>query len=1788
MYLIKLMLIINVISIIFLEILPAAQVRHGAFSMGASNTARHQTTMGQPIVSSYTEQDSRLQDGLWNIRFMEAEFTLSDNWGYLDLEVNLNNISSAYRTSIDSCFWDFGDGFSEGIMLTDSTTCNTSHTYYLPDTTNIVDYYITFKVFDTAGNFDYEPDSVHLVRMVPGFNFSFQGNEDYHPDAIIDFENTSIDPEGIIDTLWWDMGYNGLMASVVKADTGNVFTCSEYTNTDSSQIITCGNCAVDDSSRICWNDDSPIPSPRHKFEQPGDFFVKLMVSDSLNNKEVLDDLAEVKWFEPIFETELNISYDPSNLIQYDENLTSNQGYVPLSVSFSDVSDTVNTYFTSCNWDFGDSTVISFTVNDSVPDCSIDHTYTKYDITNPYSVSLMVLDTNRHKTQLIERHIRVVHPFPGDSVLFVSNDGNDEGSGSLEDPLQTIQAAVLMAEDPERSQLNTIVIEEGIYEENVIVLHPNLHMTSYYSVDSLSDHIDNTIVDGGWKDEWPNDSEEYTSYIQPFVYTSADGISKELSARSVFLFSNELFSGNFDNYNPIEEKQKTQLTGLTVQNGVGTVLTGNWDEDQYADTRRVGGGFLTLGTVANIQKCKVIDNGDSEVTDAGGAGKLPMDNTHIGDPERPHHRLAVDRLNNVKTSPKSYNLELKLFEPVVSSNTTIEKNILLGTEKTLSLNNESTLTSSEKRGYQFNYSNNYFENNYAAIGKTFSFNSDNREFDIILNGSTFDYVYEPEGSSAISNYWLTKDGGYDIHIENCTSIDSVITGEIHVEEGENIDKVLGKVYGGSNTEERNRLDTEIILQGAQYDTSNTTFPLQLVANTTLRGTSELRNEWVELDSKFNSPILLINEISGVEIKNLKVNNGVSIDNGGAIEVVNSSDTKLDKVHISSGRSGKRGGGIYIHNDKETGIRDDDTTFVFSDVDVDDNDSILEGGGIYFSNANIYIDGLVMQDNTCHNAVTQDHGGGIFGEDAGSVVIENSIIHNNNASVGIASGSWGGGIHFENVQAAMRNVQFTANKAMDKAGAIYLKNSDLNMINCTIADNQLTQGNYGSAIHTQKTGFGGHNFLYITNSIIWNNENPFYPNSGSQLSGDLMASIGIDLYIHHSLVEGLDNFTPPEMMAFFQLEMQNYPDLSNLNINPYFSSDSENPYTLAENSPCIDAGTVYYEITDGPDTVVVVDIPETEYSGFAPDMGSVETPEPTTDCTNPDACNYNPNAIDDDGSCLIADACGNCGGDCGADSYGFVSCGESGYNEVVSDCSGICGGEDDSCYGSQPEWTDCPPCYEHTASMTAVVTHSISGEQLGAQGDMLAAFDAEGNVRGVAFQLDIPFGPYQGTKLYEIQLRSDIENDAIIFKYYDASQNRVYPTDNIYKFQINEVLGDVTEPYELLIGNFVNLIKPLNEGWSWFSINIENDMDINNILYSLNPSAGDIIKTPNASAIYYDVIGWFGATLETLNVTEMYQIKLTMQDYLVVPGLPVDPAANTITLIDGWNPIGYTPQYAGSVDSALAEVVLTDGDFLKNRTHTTIYYENYGWFGTLETMYPTEGYMLRVEEASDFVYPNFELDDGLVRERDEKVLPELISDWAVNPYAFEFNGTVTLSIENREDNEGDYVAAFVGEECRGVAERMYFPFGESHIYIMMNYSNVSEGEVLTFKYFDSASGEIVEYREYITFKADMIVGDGFNTVRLSREIYIPEEFGLGRAYPNPFNPVTNITIALPVDSEVNLFVYDLQGRQVEELVQGLKPAGWHSIHWDASDHSSGVYFVKMMTSEFTKTQKLMLIK
>ncbi len=94
-------------------------------------------------------------------------------------------------------------------------------------------------------------------------------------------------------------------------------------------------------------------------------------------------------------------------------------------------------------------------------------------------------------------------------------------------------------------------------------------------------------------------------------------------------------------------------------------------------------------------------------------------------------------------------------------------------------------------------------------------------------------------------------------------------------------------------------------------------------------------------------------------------------------------------------------------------------------------------------------------------------------------------------------------------------------------------------------------------------------------------------------------------------------------------------------------------------------------------------------------------------------------------------------------------------------------------------------------------------------------------------------------------------------------------------------------------------------------------------------------------------------------------------------------------------------------------------------------------------------------------------------------------------------------------------------------------------------------------------------------------------------IPDKFILYPAYPNPFNPVTKIDFDLPEASHVTLVVYDVTGREVATLVDGLEQEGRSSVVWDGKDGnglkvSSGIYFVLMKANEKTTSQKIILLR
>ncbi|MBS1513806.1 MAG: T9SS type A sorting domain-containing protein [Bacteroidetes bacterium] len=89
-------------------------------------------------------------------------------------------------------------------------------------------------------------------------------------------------------------------------------------------------------------------------------------------------------------------------------------------------------------------------------------------------------------------------------------------------------------------------------------------------------------------------------------------------------------------------------------------------------------------------------------------------------------------------------------------------------------------------------------------------------------------------------------------------------------------------------------------------------------------------------------------------------------------------------------------------------------------------------------------------------------------------------------------------------------------------------------------------------------------------------------------------------------------------------------------------------------------------------------------------------------------------------------------------------------------------------------------------------------------------------------------------------------------------------------------------------------------------------------------------------------------------------------------------------------------------------------------------------------------------------------------------------------------------------------------------------------------------------------------------------------------MPEKFSLYQNYPNPFNPNTVISFQLPVHSFVNIKVFDINGREVSELVNEKLSAGEYKINFNGALLSSGVYYYKMTTENFSETKKMILVK
>ena len=140
-------------------------------------------------------------------------------------------------------------------------------------------------------------------------------------------------------------------------------------------------------------------------------------------------------------------------------------------------------------------------------------------------------------------------------------------------------------------------------------------------------------------------------------------------------------------------------------------------------------------------------------------------------------------------------------------------------------------------------------------------------------------------------------------------------------------------------------------------------------------------------------------------------------------------------------------------------------------------------------------------------------------------------------------------------------------------------------------------------------------------------------------------------------------------------------------------------------------------------------------------------------------------------------------------------------------------------------------------------------------------------------------------------------------------------------------------------------------------------------------------------------------------------------------------------------------------------------------------------------------------------------------------------------------------------------------------------QTRVLVYMNSNSGMTGQILT------AKGELVSVEAVDNFSRPV------KTTVVNRAI--PTAYALNANYPNPFNPTTNISFALPVDSRVSLKIYNVAGQLVRTLVNETMAAGIHTVTWDGANSNgekvaSGIYFYQLSAENYTQTRKMCLMK
>ena len=419
--------------------------------------------------------------------------------------------------------------------------------------------------------------------------------------------------------------------------------------------------------------------------------------------------------------------------------------------------------------------------------------------------------------------------------------------------------------------------------------------------------------------------------------------------------------------------------------------------------------------------------------------------------------------------------------------------------------------------------------------------------------------------------------------------------------------------------------------------------------------------------------------------------------------------------------------------------------------------------------------------------------------------------------------------------------------------------------------------------------------------------------------------------------------------------------------------------------------------------------------------------------------------------------------------------------------------------------------------------------------------------------------------------------IILKVYDGGEDYAQAAVEEFSIDVDFLSDYITMEFDLHEDN--NLISFMG---------IPDDSSIPSVLEPLGNNANQVI-TEGLAVTNSDQFGWIGS-LDEFEAARGYWVGLDEAALLEVEALPtnIDLVYN---LHDGYNLISYIGNDNVLLDDALPDdIELNITDILTEGMAATRH-PVLGWIGSLANsgFQTLKGYWLK-NASIDNIEFSWVIGETVASSNKHEIpkynsLPSDFRFTQSTKQAFYFFENIIIG--NYEIQNGDWILAFNNNKL--VGSRQWFgPYTDVPV---MGYDNTlpttgmcEPSDVPSFKIYSISNG-----KTYDLSNSSFPAWSDLSTHLIETiDDSIPEKFNMAPAYPNPFNPLTHIEYSIPTSSMVQITIYDLIGRKLENLVNEKKEPGYYHVEWDASSISSGVYLVQMEADGNQFNQKIVLIK